>query len=60
MTVDTMISMRNDEHLKIFWHLVLRKAEERGISETQLPQERKLPRRYDDEGIYEGEGIYTA
>ena len=56
MTVATMISIRSDEHFNNFWHLVLHKAEERGISEPQLPRQRKLPRRYDDEDI--SEGIY--
>ena len=53
MTVATMTSMRSDDQFNDFWHLVIHKTQERGISEPQLPRQRKLPRRLDD-GISEG------
>ena len=56
MTVVTMISIRSDEHFNNFRQLVLLKADGRGISEPQVPRQRKPTRRYDDEGI--SESIY--
>ena len=48
MTVATLNSMRSDDQFARFWDLAILKAEELGISEPQLPRQRKLPRRYDD------------
>ena len=47
MTVATLNSMCSDDQFEIFWDLVTHKAEELGVSEPQLPRQRKLPRRYD-------------
>ena len=48
MTVATLNSMRSDDRFDLFWDLAILNAEELGISEPQLPRQRKLPRRYDD------------
>ena len=48
MTVATLNSMRSDDQFDRFWDLAILKAEELGISEPQLPRQRKLPHRYDD------------
>ena len=44
MTVATLNSMRSDDQ----FDLVNLKAEKVGVSEPQLLQQRKLPRKYDD------------
>ena len=48
MTVATLNSMCSDDQFDLFWDLAILKAEKLGISEPQLPRQRKLPRRYDD------------
>ena len=48
MTVAMLNSMRSDDQFYILWDMVILKAEELGVSEPQLPRQRKLPHRYDD------------
>ena len=48
MTVATLNSMRSGDQFDLFWDLAILKAEKLGVSEPQLPRQRKLPPRYDD------------
>jgi len=47
MTVETFRSIRNDASYDLFWKRVDIKVKSLGVSESQLPRRRKVPKQYD-------------
>ena len=51
MLIDTISGLRTDESFHMFWTKVVRMAESLGnVDDSELPRQRKTPRRLDDGG----------
>ena len=48
MVVNTLESLRNDQHFDLFWLKVFQLVKEYDVNQPQLPHKHKRPRRYDD------------
>ena len=48
MTASTLSSIRNDEHIDLFWEKVNAMATKCDIEELKLPRQRKRPRHYEE------------
>lgn len=47
MTVETLLSLRNDASFSLFWEKTVKRSEEVGVKEPILPRQRRAPPRFE-------------